>query len=70
MAHGWFLWFQVGFHGFRSVLMVFHGSWLVFLGFRAVLLVFHGFRLVFHGSRLVFHGSRLVFMVMDGISWF
>ena len=64
MVQGWF------FHGFRSVLMVFHGPRLVFHGFRSVLMVFHGPRLVFHGSRLVFHvfvmAPGLVFMMPGG----
>ena len=42
------------FHGFRAVLIVFHGPRLVFHGFKAVLMGLHGPRLVFHGSRLFF----------------
>ena len=37
-----FLCFQVGFHGFRSILMVFHGPRLVFHGSRLVFMVFQG----------------------------
>ena len=62
------LWFHVGFHGFhgfRLVFMVFHGSRLVFHGTMWVFfMVFHCSRLVFHSSRsvfMVFYGSRLVF---------
>ena len=67
MVPGWF------FHGFRSVLMVFHHPRLVFHGFRSVLMVFHRPRLVFHGFRSVlkvFHGPRLGFMVPGWVSWF
>ena len=43
-----FSWFQVGFHGSRSVVMVFHGSRLVFHGGRSAFVVFHGSGLVLH----------------------
>ena len=84
MVLGWFFlvpgrfsWFQVGFHGSRSVFMIFDSSRLVFHGSRSVFMVFCGSRLVFHGSRLVFmvfHGFRLVFHDFSwfqvGFSWF
>ena len=59
MVPGRFSWFQVGFHGSRSVFMVFHSSRLVFHGSWSVFMVFHSSMSVF----MVFHGSRSVFMV-------
>ena len=54
------------FHGYRSIFMVCHGSWLVYYVSRFVFMVFHGSRSVFHGSRLVF----MVFLVPGPFLWF
>ena len=61
------------FYGFMSVLIVFHGSRLVFHGSKWVSIAFNGFRwatIVFHGSRLVFivPGRFLQFQI--GFPWF
>merc|ERR1711952_559642 len=83
MVLGWFFlvpgrfsWFQVGFHGSRSVFMIFDSSRLVFHGldwfswffvvpgwFFMVWIVFHGFSWFQVGF---FYGSGCVLMIFHG----